>query len=82
MADVIVKMHNGEIKVKSKPAEGTTFEIVLPRKYIHHKHGTQQSNEESNNEKPVRDLRGALPLINIIRYAINQDPALCKNPAT
>ncbi len=51
LADVIVKMHNGEIKVKSKPAEGTTFEIVLPRKYIHHKHGTQQSNEESNNEK-------------------------------
>lgn len=31
LADVIVKMHKGKIKVKSKLSKGTTFEIILPR---------------------------------------------------
>ncbi len=32
LAELIVKLHHGQINVKSEPGQGTEFEIILPRR--------------------------------------------------
>ena len=79
---LLLKCTTGRLKLKANQLKalhlrlfyhGNTFTISM---------GLNNRMKNQTMKKPVRDLRGALPLINIIRYAINQDPALCKNPAT
>jgi signal transduction histidine kinase/CheY-like chemotaxis protein len=76
LVNEFVRLHDGEITVKSEPGEGSTFTVSIPVREIESLSKTEKEPSEDNNElisKPISDARAGDIKDSMLMQAVSVD---------